>query len=73
MAMDSKVDHLRDQVLNELSFYIVKDPSLAPRVLKIGFIAQSLERIADHATNIAEMVIYLVEGRIVRHRSVPEE
>jgi len=73
MAMDSKVDHLRDQVLNELSFYIAKDPSMAPRVLKIGFITQSLERIADHATNIAEMVIYLVEGRIVRHQAVPEE
>jgi phosphate transport system protein len=70
---DDEVDDLKHQVLNELLFFMVQDPTTASRAMKISFVAQYLERIADHATNIAEMVIYLVEGKIIRHMALPEE
>jgi len=70
---DDEVDELKHQVLRELLFFMVQDPSTASRAMKISFVAQYLERIADHATNIAEMVIYLVEGKIIRHMELPEE
>jgi phosphate transport system protein len=41
--------------------------------MKVSFVAQYLERVADHATNIAEMVIYLVDGKIIRHMAPPTE
>ncbi|RPI35363.1 MAG: phosphate transport system regulatory protein PhoU, partial [Nitrospiraceae bacterium] len=50
-----------------------QDPTTASRAMKISFVAQYLERFADHATNIAEMVIYLVAGKIIRHMELPPE
>jgi phosphate transport system protein len=70
---DDEVDELRDEILKELVFFMVKDPSAVTRAMKIIFVAQYLERIADHATNIAEMVIYQVEGKLIRHIPPPEE
>jgi phosphate transport system protein len=64
---DDEVDDLKHEVLSELAFFMVQDPTTVTRAMKISFVAQYLERIADHATNIAEMVIYLVEGKIIRH------
>ncbi|MFO0753272.1 MAG: phosphate signaling complex protein PhoU [Thermodesulfovibrionales bacterium] len=64
---DDEVDDLKQEVLKELLFFMVQDPTTASRAMKISFVAQYLERIADHATNIAEMVIYLVAGKIIRH------
>ncbi len=64
---DDEIDDLKSEVLRELVVYMVQDPSTVSRAMKISFVAQGLERIADHATNIAEMVIYLVEGKIIRH------
>jgi phosphate transport system protein len=52
---------------------MVQDPSTASRAMKISFVAQYLERFADHATNIAEMVIYLIAGKIIRHMDLPAE
>ena len=46
---------------------MINDPSTVTRAMKISFVAQYLERIADHATNIAEMVLYLIDGKIIRH------
>ncbi|MDI6801131.1 MAG: phosphate signaling complex protein PhoU [Thermodesulfovibrionales bacterium] len=69
---DDEVDDLKHAVLNELLFFMIQDPTTASRAMKISFVAQYLERIADHATNIAEMVVYLVEGRIIRHLALPE-
>jgi phosphate transport system protein len=68
---DDEVDDLKHQVLNELLFFMIQDPTTASRAMKISFLAQYLERIGDHATNIAEMVIYLVEGKIIRHTAPP--
>ncbi len=70
---DDEVDDLKHSVLQELAFFMVQDPSTVTRAMKISFVAQYLERLADHATNIAEMVIYLAEGRIIRHMVLPPE
>jgi len=70
---DDEVDDLKHAVLHELALFMVKDPTTVTRAMKVSFVAQYLERIADHATNIAEMVIYLVDGKIIRHMAVPPE
>lgn len=70
---DDEVDDLKHAVLQELAFFMIQDPTTVTRAMKISFVAQYLERIADHATNIAEMVIYLVEGKIIRHTIPPAE
>lgn len=64
---DDEVDRLTVQVFNELLFFMIQDPKTVSRAIKITYIAKYLERIADHATNIAEMVIYMVEGKMIRH------
>jgi phosphate transport system protein len=64
---DDMVDALMSQIFRELLSFMVEDPNTISRATRIMFIAKYIERIADHATNIAEMVIYMVEGRIVRH------
>jgi phosphate transport system protein len=68
---DDEVDDLKHEVLKELAFFMSQDPSTVSRAMKISFVAQYLERFADHATNIAEMVIYLVQGKIIRHMELP--
>ncbi len=70
---DDEVDDLKHEVLKELLFFMVQDPTTASRAMKISFVAQYLERIADHATNIAEIVIYLVAGKMIRHMTLLEE
>ncbi len=70
---DDEVDDLKHEVLKELAFFMAQDPTTVFRAMKISFVAQYLERLADHATNIAEMVIYLVEGKIIRHMVPPPE
>lgn len=64
---DDEVDDLKYGIFEELISYMVRDPNTVSRAMKISFVAQYLERIGDHATNIAEMVIYLVAGKIIRH------
>ncbi|MBI5074255.1 MAG: phosphate signaling complex protein PhoU [Nitrospirae bacterium] len=70
---DDQVDDLKRDVLQELALYMAKDPATVSRAMKVSFVAQYLERVADHATNIAEMVIYLVDGKIIRHMAPPTE
>mgnify|MGYP000698705716 CR=1 FL=1 len=70
---DDEVDDLKFGIFEELISYMVKDPNTVSRAMRISFVAQYLERIADHATNIAEMVIYLVAGKIIRHMAPPKE
>jgi len=64
---DDQVDDLRDQIMRELLTYMMSDPRTVERALALILIARHLERIADHATNIAEDVIYMCQGRDVRH------
>lgn len=69
---DDEVDHLRDQVFRELITYMSADPTTIPRALDLILISRNLERIADHATNIAEDVIYIVRGEDVREKGDKE-
>ncbi len=64
---DDEVDSLTVQIFHELMFFMIQDPKTVSRAVKITYLAKYLERIADHATNIAEMVVYMVEGKIIRH------
>jgi phosphate transport system protein len=67
LVQDDGVDRLNVQLFRELLTYMIEEPRNVARALRITFIAKYLERIADHATNIAQMVIFLCEGRDVRH------
>lgn len=69
---DDEMDNLKHQVQRELLFLMMENPTTASRAMKVSFVAQYLERIGDHTTNICEMVIYLVEGRLIRHMAKPE-
>ncbi len=73
LTRDDLVDNLNWQVFNELLFFMIQDPKTVSRAVKITYVSKYIERIADHATNIAEMVVYLVEGKIIRHMAVPEK
>ncbi|RLA98347.1 MAG: phosphate transport system regulatory protein PhoU [Deltaproteobacteria bacterium] len=71
---DDVVDSLRDQILRKLITYMASDPSTIERSLHLLRISRSLERIADLSTNICEDVIYMVEGKVIKHhRFVKEE
>jgi phosphate transport system protein len=67
LQRDDEVDNLKDQVFRELLTYMMADPGTIQRALALILISRNLERIADHATNIAEDVIFLVEAKDVRH------
>ncbi|MFA5094294.1 MAG: phosphate signaling complex protein PhoU [Candidatus Omnitrophota bacterium] len=65
---DSEADKLKSLVQNELvNDFMAKDGSTAPRAVPLLLIARHLERICDHATNIAEDVIYMVQAKVVKH------
>lgn len=65
---DSTVDALNDQIFRELLTYMMEDPGNITRAVHLMFISRHLERIADHATNIAEEVVYIVKAKVVKHR-----
>jgi phosphate transport system protein len=73
IASDDQVDGLKDQIFRELLTYMLADHKAIERALALILIARHLERIADHATNIAEDVIYVAQGRDVRHPRTPRE
>ncbi|MEM7482533.1 MAG: phosphate signaling complex protein PhoU [Acidobacteriota bacterium] len=64
---DDGIDSIYRQLFRELLTFMIEEPKTVSRALHLLLIARNLERIADHATNIAEEVIYYVEGRDVRH------
>ncbi len=66
-AADDAIDEVHQQYLAELLMVMSEDPSAAGRIMRLLFVSKYLERIADHATNIAEMVIFMVKGRSIRH------
>jgi phosphate transport system protein len=70
---DDRVDELKRKVKEELGDIMKRDPETVDRALALIFISRHLERIADHATNISEEVIFLTQGRDVRHPTTPKE
>jgi len=73
LLADDEVDRLRDAVYNELTLFMQEERTTINRAIALMFIAQNLERIADHATNIAEDVLFLVKGIDVRHHAETRE
>jgi len=69
---DDDVDLLMRQIANELTLFMIEDPKKISRAVKITYITKYIERIADHAVNMAEMIIYLIEGKIIRHTEFEE-
>jgi phosphate transport system protein len=68
---DDFVDDLMEQLFRELLSFMLEDTRTISRAIRLSFIAKYLERMADHATNIAELVVYLVEGKNIRHITPP--
>lgn len=64
---DQFVDDLNEQIQRELLTFMMGDPSTITRAIKVNYISKCLERISDHATNVAEMVIFMVKGKDIRH------
>jgi phosphate transport system protein len=64
---DDAVDQLNAQIFRETISFMIENPQTISRATKIGSVSKYLERIADHATNIGEMVIFMVKGKSIRH------
>lgn len=64
---DDEVDSLNNQIFRELLTYMMQDPKTTTRAVELILVGRHLERIADHATNIAEDVIYFVKGKTIKH------
>lgn len=64
---DAEVDTLNKQLYRELTSFMVEKPNTISRALELMFVSKSVERIADHATNIAEEMVYLAQARDIRH------
>lgn len=64
---DKQANNLRNMVQDELTNLLVKDGTMAPRAIPLILIARHLERICDHATNMAEDIIYMIQARVVKH------
>jgi phosphate transport system protein len=71
LLSDDTVDRLRDSIHSELISFMQQDPDAIPQALELILVARHLERIADHATNIAEDTLFLVKGVDVRHHLEP--
>ena len=73
LSEDDFVDELNRQIFRELLTFMIEDPSTITRAMKVLFISKYLERIGDHATNIAEMVVFMVKGKVIRHIKPTQE
>jgi len=68
---DDTIDQLHEQLFRELVSFMADDPRTVSRAMRLLFVSKYLERVGDHATNIAEMVIFMVKGRSIRHLDRP--
>lgn len=70
---DDLVDGLNDQVFRELLTYMISDSKTITRAVHLMIVSRCLERIADHATNIAEDIIFMVDARVIKHHAEEKE
>ena len=68
-SQDDVVDALNREIIDDLLLMMKRSPDLVDVALHLFSVSRHIERVADHATNIAEDVVYLVEGEIIRHRA----
>src|SRR3984893_18988274 len=73
LPADNEVDSLRDNIYSELLDVMQQNPTVVPAAIHLMFVARNLERIADHTTNIAEDVIFLVRGVDARHHATEDK
>jgi len=69
IARDDEIDALTEQSFRELLTYMLEDPRNISRAIRLTFLGKYFERMADGATNICEMVVYMVEGKVIKHAS----
>jgi phosphate transport system protein len=69
---DDLIDHEFDGFVRKLITYMMEDPRTISPSLDLLFLAKAIERIGDHSKNVAELIIYLVEGKDVRHQTMDE-
>jgi phosphate transport system protein len=72
IARDDEVDRLTEQSFRELLTYMLEDSRNISRAIRLTFIGKYFERMADGATNICEMVVYLAEGKVIKHQHEPD-
>ena len=70
---DDLIDGLNDQIFRELLTYMLSDPNTITRAVHLIIVSRCLERIADHATNIAEDVIFMVDALVIKHHADEKE
>ena len=71
LQQEPKVDAFKDQIFRTLLTYMMADPGTIQRALSLILVSRNIEKIGDHATNIAEEVVYMVQGRDIRHADHP--
>jgi phosphate transport system protein len=67
IAMDDELDDRMEQVFRELLSYMIEDPKTITRALRLMFVAKYFERMGDQATNIGEQIVFMAEGRVIKH------
>jgi phosphate transport system protein len=71
LSLDDEVDHMKSVAYDQIKSEMKKHPEVIGYLINLFLISRHLERLADHTTNIAEEVIYLIEGEIIRHHKYP--
>ncbi len=70
LALDDELDARMDEVFRSLVSAMVGDPGAVTRAIRLAIVAKYFERMGDHVTNICEQIVYMIEGRVIRHASL---
>jgi phosphate transport system protein len=70
IAMDDELDDRMEQVFRELLSFMIEDPKTTTRALRLMFVAKYFERMGDQATNVGEQIVFMAEGRVIKHPAI---